>query len=456
MINAMNKWRNRLSNIKRKIGIQVSEETEETNEPDSESRVVVKRNNSVKDNNEDLNDCNNVNDLNYNYDDPFGYYNLFKFWIGKHVWISSSYEEYLNGIRHRKRKIIVWAHCIVSLISLIRFALLAIIDKPWIWTLFAEPTCILGIQHFYSSMSVFFGIMIFFIQSLITRHEINMKLELWSYFHRIRFGQNKYKLEDRYYRKFCKISKFLIKLGTGPLYRAGILALLIPYGILSIMAYFYSDMNLSITNLVLSNLLQMDYVIHGTALCLMGSIAYIVVSLHLKYHFKQIKDQIQECVKSGNYRHLIDTIHEHNYWSGSTQKLNEMFSPILGISYLSCTAAFDILLHMTLSVNNSFARLVYGLFALIVMAFLYAVIYSAASVTESAHDLTTDLYSFLLRNRPTIKQKLKIIAFIEKLSGPKIGFYCYHFFPLTYFEFYKYLFFVFSLYALLSGFVSKA
>ena len=40
----------------------------------------------------------------------------------------------------------------------------------------------------------------------------------------------------------------------------------------------------------------------------------------------------------------------------------------------------------------------------------------------------------------SIKQRLKLLSFIEKLSGREIGFYCYDLFPMNNYEFYQYLY----------------
>ena len=43
----------------------------------------------------------------------------------------------------------------------------------------------------------------------------------------------------------------------------------------------------------------------------------------------------------------------------------------------------------------------------------------------------------LIKNRLTFRQRWKLLAFIEKLSGRPIGFYCYDLFPMNNYEFYK-------------------
>jgi hypothetical protein len=58
---------------------------------------------------------------------------------------------------------------------------------------------------------------------------------------------------------------------------------------------------------------------------------YYWTTLYLNHHFQQIKEQIQQCVKSGNSQLLIDAMHAHYFFTELTQRLNEMMSKGLGI-----------------------------------------------------------------------------------------------------------------------------
>jgi len=67
----------------------------------SEVRTTIKLkiNNFIKNNNDD---------------DPFGYLELIKFLIDHHISISSSVDDYMNGNRPLKRKIIVYFHILIQ------------------------------------------------------------------------------------------------------------------------------------------------------------------------------------------------------------------------------------------------------------------------------------------------------------------------------------------------------
>ena len=49
------------------------------------------------------------------------------------------------------------------------------------------------------------------------------------------------------------------------------------------------------------------------------------------------------------------------------------------------------------------------------------------------------LHRFMTENQLPLKERLKTMEMIERLSGPDIGFYCYDLFPMNSYEFYIYV-----------------
>ncbi len=124
---------------------------------------------------------------------------------------------------------------------------------------------------------------------------------------------------DQYFLSFVKV--FL-----GPLFIAGVIVNIIPYGYLSIEAYFDSEMDFSLIKLIINYILLTICLSDGAALFWITLVMYYWTTLYLKYHFQQIKEQIQQCVKTGNSGLLIDSIREHNYFTELTQNFNEFMS----------------------------------------------------------------------------------------------------------------------------------
>jgi prepilin signal peptidase PulO-like enzyme (type II secretory pathway) len=127
-----------------------------------------------------------------------------------------------------------------------------------------------------------------------------MKLEFISLMLKIKNNQNIYKFKNKYFKKFCRKSKLIIKLLLGPLFIAFVFVNIIPYGYLSIEAYFDSKMDFSLIKLIMNYILFIICLTHGVALDWLTLVMCYWTTLYLKYHFQQIKEQIQECVITGN------------------------------------------------------------------------------------------------------------------------------------------------------------
>jgi hypothetical protein len=113
----------------------------------------------------------------------------------------------------------------------------------------------------------------------------------------------------------------------------------------------------------------------------------------------------------------------------------------LFIVYFLVTPLLNILLYFTISEVNPYLRIFYGLLVFNSSYIVFIANYISSSLSSSAHDFTSDLYSFLFNKTIIIpvQHRLKICEFIEKLYGPVIGYYCYNFFAFTNYEFYEYV-----------------
>jgi hypothetical protein len=215
-------------------------------------------------------------------------------------------------------------------------------------------------------------------------------------------------------------------------------------------------MNFSSIGLIINYVLFNISNIHCVAIIWIALVMFLWTILYLKYHFQQIRETIHHCVKTGNSILLIDAIHEHNYFTELTEKLNEMMSIGLGILYFCGTPAVDILLHLSLYCQNLYLRLFYVLLLAQLVILLFILTFMISRISIFAHNVSSDIHKFLLRKHTTKIQlinKLKISSFIEKLYGTCIGYYCFDLFPFTTFEFYEYMYFISGTYFLLNGLI---
>jgi hypothetical protein len=401
---------------------------------------------------------NNVKRNNYVNDikDDFGYFTFKKFAVWNNIILAPSLEEYSKGNRPLKRQLLTYAYYIILWIFGIKFAIIALINKPWISTLLSDPFHIQGQNRLPVVMCGLFTLIGIVGQQTFITFERNMKFEFISLLQRMKNNQNIYKLNDKYYGKFRRNSKFIVKIILGPLFIATVFINAIPFTYLSLEAYFDSQMNFSSIGLIINYVLLNINCIHCMAIIFIAFVMFLWTILYLKYHFQQIRETIQHCVKTGDSILLIDAIHEHNYFTELTEKLNKMASLGFGIIYFCCTPAVDILLHLSIYCENLYLRSFYALMLVQCVIYLFIFTFMISRISVVAHNVSSDIHKFLLRKHTTKIQlinKLKISAFIEKLYGTCIGFYCFDLFPFTTFEFYEYMYFISGTYFLLNDLI---
>jgi hypothetical protein len=383
--------------------------------------------------------------------DEIGFQYIIKFLVNHYCISSASFEDFMNNNRPKKRVIIFWTYYVFLWIINIRFLLLAIINKAWIWTLFADPLYISGKGNLMALCAGISGISASIANTLLimfeNRSEFKPILQMYS------TNRNHYGLGNQYYRKFCLKSKFMAKFVLGPLFRIAVFGVIIFYVGLTIKAYLDSDFEFPIIKSIFTTIMLIVWLNHCFAVVWASFVTFYIMSLHLKYNFRQMKDSMKRSLRSRNLVLLKDVIHRHNRYSELTFEYNKPFKYALAIIYFLFTPIVNILVYMTTFEVNYLLRIFYALTAIVLSLLVFITNYISSSLSSSAHDFTSDLYSFLFNPRIiiSVQYRLKISAFIEKLCGPVIGYYCYDLFPFTNFEFYEYVSFVFSNYVLMNS-----
>jgi hypothetical protein len=191
---------------------------------------------------------------------------------------------------------------------------------------------------------------------------------------------------------------------------------------------------------------------HCFAGAMVGAVVFYIVSLHMKYNFRQIKDSMKRSLRPQNLVLLMDVIREHNHYSELTLEYNKFFKYVLAIVYFIFPQMINLIVYYSLFEVNPYLGTLYTLLG---MLFEYNIVnYISSSLSSSAHDL----YSFLSNKKIiiSVQHRLKITAFIEKLCGPVIGYYCLDLLPFTNYEFFVFISFIFSNYILLNDLIFKA
>ena len=161
---------------------------------------------------------------------------------------------------------------------------------------------------------------------------------------------------------------------------------------------------------------------------------------YLRYQFKQINDRIYSSIHYKNEQKLYKSLIDHNYCCMKTSQLNQTFSYLIVVMYIFAKPALNILVYITHSKGtHHYTRVAATNIFIVCLAAIFSVNFLCASVTSCAHKPLKQFYDLYKRDGISIRLKLKVVAFMEKLSGPDIGFYCYDLYPMNNNQFYRYV-----------------
>ena len=163
--------------------------------------------------------------------------------------------------------------------------------------------------------------------------------------------------------------------------------------------------------------------------------------VYLRYQFKQVLDGIREAVQTQNLPQLKKSITDHNYVCRKTFDLNITFNYFLVVFYLLAKPALNVLIYVTLSKQtNPLVRIATSIiFVFCAFCIIFTMNMMCAQVSKYAHSPMKLMYQMSKCDNIATKDKYRIMAFIERLSGPVIGFYCYTLYPINNYQFYEYI-----------------
>ena len=144
-------------------------------------------------------------------------------------------------------------------------------------------------------------------------------------------------------------------------------------------------------------------------------------------------------MRFGRRRDLERAIDGHNSVVRVCEEQNRLFKVFLFSMYYIGSPA--VILGFNLSRSNTldpFIKYSFTIFVAIVLSVVFCLNLFNALITKTAQKPRLHQYRYLNR-RLTFRYRMRIMAFIERLCGPDIGFYCLDLFPMNNYEFYLYI-----------------
>jgi hypothetical protein len=94
---------------------------------------------------------------------------------------------------------------------------------------------------------------------------------------------------------------------------------------------------------------------------MVGAVVFYIVSLHMKYNFRQIKDSMKRSLRPQNLVLLMDVIREHNHYSELTLEYNKFFKYVLAIVYFIFPQMINLIVYYSLFEVNPYLGTLYTL-----------------------------------------------------------------------------------------------
>ena len=230
----------------------------------------------------------------------------------------------------------------------------------------------------------------------------------------------------------------------------------------TIISYLDPVSNYSIPNTIFWFIISC-IVIDQTRCLICGAIIVgTFTSFALIIKFNEISDEIGICIAQNKRDfiryNLIDLIEEHNYFTKITADINKLFRIAVFFFYY-----FGIPLFLSFFYGSHhrdteiFTKIVAIIMSVIIFIPLMLLGRIVTKLVTSAHTPFSQLISYFSTPKRMRKSELRLIlklmTYMERLSGPEIGFYCYDLFPINSWEFYQFIAISFSNNFLLMEFV---
>ena len=367
---------------------------------------------------------------------------------------SRSFEEYMTGYISKSRIMIISVMNFCTFLTVLRFGLSALINTESIRQLMCDFGYALNESRLISTAMSTLALAVLSSSLVVNYKVLTNDYYFINFLYEIKSKNISYPLSEQNMRKWSIKFSILTKYLLNPSFYSLYFIVFILQFYLIFESYFEYNSYESILKMIFWNIIYSLYLIHNCGLLWFGFIGIYQMALYLRYKFNEINHKISLSLKKSDLNLLLNAFKEHDFIEILNNNINHTFKHFIFILYYIATPGFEMVLF---SVHDKRQTL----FGKIFSAFVFFICFSAvfimtfvcSEIPKSAHKSYPLLFSFIHRNRIPLKHKLKILSFIEKLSGPDIGFYCYNLFPMNSYEFYQFIYISAVNYILIMNFI---
>ena len=357
--------------------------------------------------------------------------------------IHESIDDYVFGHKTKSRIFWVWMTRVAVLISLMRVVTTALIGTHSARVLAMDFSYMLVDPVMAAVGAICILVVTLAIAITITYMEISHNIPLIDVLYRVKYKIIKFPLIKDNYRKLQANSNLILKRFLYPVHIFGFVLYVIIHLVFTLILYSTNEKTIVTTlSLIITNIMVIITLDMIITFGVVGIILWFGSATYLKMKFNEINDKIIKSFKTKDINLLIYSMKEHNYVEKMTQDANLFVRTITFYLYYIATAGILIAIYGIHKEDTTISgRIVIFLIAFSGSFIIFGLNFMSTWISTAAHKPYKTLYSLMFRNiRITLKERFKLLSFIEKLSGPDIGFYCYDLFPLNSYEFYQYIY----------------
>ena len=352
-------------------------------------------------------------------------------------------DEYVQQEKNIRREFWVTLAKLIVYIHIYKLFFVGFIDDIRIRLLFQDYTLLSNRNRLlFTILCISLGIISLEIPFLLQYLEMSRQLPNLKLYHLIKYRIIKYPLNSENHRKYCFELKIMSLFLYNSFFYTYLMILIIGH-ILTIGLYQRNGFEIfSIIGQILGNISFFFTLYYMGAYVIVLCFIWLSSTQYLKYKFEEINTKIELSLKQMNIRLLMNAIHEHNYVERLTRDINFLFSRLIFMLYYILTLTSQLFLYIAQREDTSLIlRIICQLLAIWNTFLILVRNITCNQICTRAHEAYPNLFSMLVNEniRMSFKQRLKLLSFMEKLSGPQIGFYCYDLFAMNSNGFYEYI-----------------
>ena len=171
------------------------------------------------------------------------------------------------------------------------------------------------------------------------------------------------------------------------------------------------------------------------------STGFVIIYVYFSYYkmiFDQINVKIKEMIQNGRWRFIIgrrediiiNLIQEHNQLANAIYQMNLIFRRIAAAMFITVSFIKIISLYLLIYMKRvSLMRMLIANIFIVSFFFSYLIYYFLSHQIKSAHHSHQFVHSIVCKYKMSLNLRLKLSNFIDRLTGPSIGLYCYDIAP---------------------------